>query len=331
MKNKRENGSALVAVLALLFTGGILTTLMIDLSKRYTFDITSHTQMQRSMLIAEGVANRAQWLLAADCEVYGAETLGETDYEEYESDRYMADAVPHLINYHGEMVRLTIYDAISGYDFSANQYSNTLSDLAKGRSDDAGYNDYLKRLKIRIADYTDSNSEPGEDGGLEEDNYDEMGMYPLPRNGEMQFREELLYIPGFRKLFPTDRHGRMSQIRLIPYEGYANLSGTPSIFSADRLGLKAYGEFEDDEIDEILNCLRLWRNEKTMLSESMDEELYARLTKYAKTESGFYTFIVESPEGELQRPFKRLAVTIANSGIAGPEDQIFHYMEWFFH
>ena len=88
MRNSdKESGSALVAVLCLIFTAGILTTATLSISKSGSFDVSSHLDMQRSVYIAEGAANRVQWLIAADRYSYPGEVLGYTDYSEYDFDR----------------------------------------------------------------------------------------------------------------------------------------------------------------------------------------------------------------------------------------------------
>ena len=224
-----ESGAALISVLCLIFTAGILTAATLALSKAGSFNVTAHVRLQRSMLVAEGVANRVQWLIAADCQLYSSETVGDTVYDDYDSDRFIADGTPHVIDYYGEEVQFTITDARSGVDLSSSGYTSALRALVQNRDDDADWNDGATALRNQIADYVDSNSDTSGDDGMEEPNYDEMNMRPLPRNAAMQFREELLYLPAFRELFTTDRHGRLSDVRLIPPANTVSLSGTPAL------------------------------------------------------------------------------------------------------
>ena len=102
MKKRCENGSALVAVLCLLLTGGIITTAVLALSKTGTFTVYAHLERQKSMFVAEGVATRVQYLYAADLHLHTSEKLGETDYTEYDYDRFLCD----------EMVRCGIFPEI---------------------------------------------------------------------------------------------------------------------------------------------------------------------------------------------------------------------------
>ena len=156
----RESGAALLSVLCLIFTAGLLTAAAMAISKAGSFNVTAHVKLQRSMLVSEGVANRVQWLLAADRHLYStSEKLGETVYDDYDGDRFLADRVPHVIDYYGEEVQFTISDARSGVDLSSGAYSRSLNSLAQNRDDDADWSDAVTSLRNQIADYIDSNTE----------------------------------------------------------------------------------------------------------------------------------------------------------------------------
>ena len=185
-------------------------------------------------------------------------------------------------------------------------------------------------LQNQIADYIDTNSDQTGDYGMEEANYEEMNMRPLPRNGAMQFREELLYLPAFRELFTTDRSGRLSAVRLIPPENTVSLSGTPSLMTATDDMLKSYCNLEDGEVTEVREAIDAWLKEKTPLSDSLDAELIAKLGSLARTESGYYTVTVEAAPAQ-KRPFKRLTFSFAAFPVSGPEEENVRFLEWMFH
>ena len=328
--NSRESGAALIAVLCLIFTAGILTATTLALSKSGSFNVTAHVKMQRSMLVAEGVANRVQWLIAADRQLYSSETVGETVYDDYDYDRYIADGTPHVIDYYGEEVQFVITDARSGVDLSSSGYTAALRSLVQNRDDDADWSDAAAALQSQIADYIDANSDTTGDDGMEEPNYDEMNMRPLPRNAAMQFREELLYLPAFRELFTTDRNGRLSDVRLIPPENTVSLSGTPALLTATDDMLRSYCNLEDGEVAEVREAINAWIKEKTPLSDSLDTELLTKLSALARTESGIYTVTIGAAPSQ-KRPFKRLTFSFAGFGVSGPENEMLKYLEWMFH
>lgn len=330
-EHRGESGAALISVLCLIFTAGILTGAAVAISKAGSFNVASHVKLQRSMLTAEGVANRVQWLIAADRSLYpSAEQLGETVYDEYDTDRFIADGTPHVLDYYGEEVQVTISDARSGADLSNSAYASTLNSLAANRSDDTEWLDSLATLREQLTDYTDADSDTTGEEGLEEANYDELGMKPLPRNAAMQFREELLYLPAFRDLFTTDRNGRLSGIRLIPPENTVSLSGTPSLLDASDDMLKSYCSLEDGEVTEVREAIDAWLKERTPLGDSLDPELLSKLNRLSRQESGYYTVTVESPR-ETPRPFKRLTFSFAAFPISGPDGGIVRFLEYMFY
>lgn len=328
-----RHNSALISVLCLIFTAGILTAAVLSLSKSGTFTVATHVDLQKSMLIAEGVANRVQWLLAADRNLNPNDKPGSVDYTTFEYDRFMADGVKHIINYYGENVQVRIFDAVRGYEMGESSYAAVLRNLAA--REDAGEEtvDLCEEVTQLIADYLDSDDNINE-RGMEGSDYEDIMQKPLPRNGAMQFREELLYIRGFTDLFPLDRDGRLSAVRLIPPENTSNLSGTPSLFAATREEiLQALPDLGEDELDNIMDSLDKWHNDKELITDTLDEELYSQLAgKFSTAESGAYTVVVSAPESadDGARPFRKLIFTYAGFEVSGPSDQMLKYMEWNF-
>lgn len=330
MNSSRQNeaGSALVAVLCLIFTAGILTTATISISKSGAFDVNSHLEMQRSIYIAEGAANRVQWLLAADAHSFPGEVLGYTDYAEYDHDRYVADGVVHKMNYYGTPLQFTINDALGGMDFSAANYRNTLTMMTNSFISDSDWAEKLTKLRAKIADYTDSDDNVSEEG-MEKGEYEEIYASPLPRNDGFQFREELLYIDGFREIVPLDKYGRLSRVRLIPPANTINerRASRPSLFTADIFTLRMYSNLTDEEAQEVWEALKEWKENRVLLSDSLDPLLLESLSNFSGQESGYYTVVIE-PDSASPRPFRRLVQSYEGFSIAGPSNQTLRYLEW---
>ena len=97
MKKRKyfRHNAALISVLCLIFTAGLLTAATLAVSQQGTFSIAAHVELQRSMLIAEGAGNRIQYLLAADRNLNPNDKPGSVDYTTFEYDRIMADGVEH--------------------------------------------------------------------------------------------------------------------------------------------------------------------------------------------------------------------------------------------
>ncbi|MBE6390800.1 MAG: hypothetical protein E7042_01150 [Lentisphaerae bacterium] len=331
MKNlnfSNQRGSAMVAVLCLLLTGGVITAAVLSLSKIGTFTVFAHVERQKSMFVAEGVATRVQYLYAADLQLHPSEKLGETDYTSYDYDRFLCDGVKHVIDYYGEKVQFTITDTLSGEDVA----QDTTAALNKyvNEDTDADVQEMVTQVKSRISDYVDSDDEARDDS-WETTDYEDANQKPLPRNAAMMFREELAFIPDFLKLYPMDKDGRMSQIRLIPPPGGASLTGKPSLFTASARMIRNYCGIEEEKVPEVLDALRAWRDERTLLSDSLDEDMLSKLKSgLAMSESGMLTVNIEAPDEE-KRPFSRLVFSFPAFKIAGPDKQLIEYLEWNFY
>ncbi len=349
---KSEAGSALVAVLCLVFMAGLLTTAVLAMSKYNTFTVTAHLEIQKSLYINEGAATRVQYLLAADRSLYSTTQPGETDYSEYDTDRFMADGVVHVMDYYGTAVEFTITDARSGFDLSAGNYTQTLNRLSNIDVLDTDLSETISALQAAIGDYIDTDDTVLNDG-FEESDYDAEGMSPLPRNGNPQFREELAWVPGVLAMFPPGKDGRLSSIRLIPPSQMSIPNGTPSIFTADRLLLKTYCSLEDEAIDRVLEALEIFRMERTLLSDQLDVTTLPGLHSLSWEESGAYTVTVgarktllantiataDAGEGSVSalevptrlRPSGKLTFTWNGFDSSGPQNQMIQYMEWMYH
>ena len=81
----------------------------------------------------------------------------------------------------------------------------------------------------------------------------------------------------------------------------------------------------------VLDALRAWRDERTLLSDSLDEDMLSKLKNgLAMSESGILTVNIEAPEEE-KRPFSRLVFSFPAFKIAGPDKQLIEYLEWNFY
>lgn len=324
--NRKENGSALVAVLGLIFTAGMLTAAVLALSRTGTFEILPHVNRQRSMYILEGAGNRVQYLLAADRYLNEDVTLGELDYAEYEYERYVADGVPHLLDYYGEMVEFAITDTSSGFPMTSTTYTQTINRLINAFEDDSEWGEKLLEFRDKLDDYIDSDTDVKTDG-MESGEYEELSLYNLPRNGAHQFREELLWIPGTNEIFPPDKNGRLTRIMLIAPEKCGTIPEKPSLLTADELLLRTYCNLDEDEAKEVLDSLKRLRTDKELLSETLDPLIAERLSGLAVKESGFYTVDLKL-SNEDKKPSSRLTFSFEGFSVTGAPDKVVRFLEW---
>lgn len=324
---KKQSGSAMAASIVFILSATLLTMAVLSISKYNSFTIRPHVELQKSFYINEGAANRIQWLIAADRGLHPVSNPGNEDYSEYDYDRYLADGVIHTIDYYGTEVEFSITDARSGFDFSSRSANSTWNRIKRTWNTDTDLTDKVDILRDLLTDYTDTNDNISGDG-KEVSDYEAEDKAPLPRNAALQYREELFYIDGFLELFPTDKHGRLTSIRLIPPDNMANLSGNPSIFTADRFLLKTYCDLEDEEADAVLEAIKIFQTERINLEDQLGVELLPKIRRgLSWNESGYYTVDIRPKTGS-GRIGKRLTFTFHGFDANGPSDDIVRYLQW---
>ena len=217
IRRRGESGIALISVLLLIATGSLLALMVMSISKTTSFTVMPFLQLQRSYYVLEGMAARIQFLISADRELYGnPQQLNVDNYSEYDTDRYLPDAVPHYMDYYGTPIVFTIKDAAGPVNLQGTNFQGALQQFQNFVDEENDFTDLLEVLNYLITDYIDTDDSPTDTDSWEADEYDEAGMAPLPRNGAITDRNEFAYIPGITDLFPVDQDGRLSYIRLIP-------------------------------------------------------------------------------------------------------------------
>ncbi len=332
-KQRNEHGSALIPVLALIVACSLLVTAIIAMSQLGAYTMNAHTAAQKSMYVCEGAMNRIQWLLAAERNKNPNANIQNFDYSDYSHDRFLPDGVEHEMDYHGTPVRFRITDAAAGLDFSQRYRYNLFRQMISGAGDDSEIREQFRIMQAQVNDYVDSDDVIQEDG-LEESEFQEQNKLPLPRNGEIQYREELFYLPGFTALYPPDKNGRLTSIRLIPpmtNGRQQNLfSRNPSIFGVDELYLKYVCKLDDSEIAQVQEAIRLYQQERIPFDESLESTLMPKLRNITWNAGRTCTVTIENaaPEGT---PARRLAAThTIQTQITGPSDGAVRYYEWMF-
>ena len=351
-KRRSESGSALIPVLALIMACSMIVTAVIGISQLNTYTMSAHTRQQRSQYVCEGAANRIQWLVAAERTKHPNISYQTFDYGDTEYDRFLPDGVEHTMDYHGVPVKFRITDAAAGLDFSARMRNTTLNRLRMNSATDTEYQDVMEKLRDQITDYTDSNDVVSGEA-FEKAEYEERNQTPLPRNATFQYREELFYLPEFMELFPPDKNGRLSAVRVIPPDSMMTIQTTirnnrggtttrrtnlfansPNLFGAPSLYLQRVFNLEDGELEELKEGIRLYQQEKVKLSDAIDSTLFQKIRRSSYltwTPGNVYTVEIEPYAGEEKMPAKRLVFTWTGVNQLKPADNIVRYLEWMFY
>lgn len=347
---RREKGSVLIPVLAVIVSCSLIVSALMALSQLGTSGMAAHTRLQKSAYLCEGALNRAQWLVAAERASSPNTSLLYFDYADSEYDRFLTDGVEHVMDYHGTPVRFVITDAAAGLDLSRLYRRTTMRRLAADPSADTEYLDKVEQLTELLSDYVDSDDTVAEDG-MESDDYLDSGRKPLPRNAELQYREELFWIPGFTELFPPDRGGRLSSVRVIPPDsmiqtgsggrnsggrGGGNSSSSllaqnPNLFGAGDYYLRYVCKLEEDELEQVREAIRLYQTERVSLQDSIEGTLFTKLMNNLNWSQGQTVTVIIDPAAAGSGPSKRLAATwTISDSVSGPTDGVVRYLEWMF-
>jgi len=325
-----EDGSALIVVLGLITLISLLTVSIVTFSQ--VSDRISKLTCDRSKAAywAEGATDRAIWLLRNDIVKHPTRRLGKEKDDEDNIERFLADGIIHSYkNYEGSSIKVSIFDAIHGIDISGSRPTRYLQKHQSSFADDKDKLEAYKLFLNSVVDYVDPNDFTHLNGGFEKEDYEDIGMAPLPRNYAMEYSYEMFWIPGFQEFFPVDKYGRIPGFRIIAPHGLRQLRGTGNIFAADANQLKLQAGLSDEEIAQVTIAKKAWDSNQVPLSDSLAPDLLGKLKrKFSFRESGYYTFIVEASPGQgfASRIF---TCTLQITNYLSPSNEI-RYYEWRF-
>ena len=172
IRRKGESGIALISVLLLVATGSLIALLVMSISKTTSFTVLPFVQLQRSYYVLEGMAQRIQFLISADRELYGTpQQLNVDNYSEYDTDRYLPDAVPHYMDYYGTPIVFTIKDAAGPVNLQGTAYQQALQQFRNFVDGEDDFTDLLEDLNYIITDYIDTDNSPTDTNSWEADEY----------------------------------------------------------------------------------------------------------------------------------------------------------------
>lgn len=338
-----ESGIALISVLLLIATGSLLAMMVMSISKTTSFTVMPFIQLQRSYYVLEGMAQRIQFLISADRQLYGTpQQLNVDNYSNYDTDRYLPDAVPHYMDYYGTPIVFTIKDAAGPVNMAGADFQQALQQFRNFVDEDNDFTDLLEELNYIITDYVDTDNSPTDTDSWEAEEYEDAGMAPLPRNGAITDRNEFAFIPGLTSLFPIDEDGRLSYIRLIPpATAGVTIDGNPDIFSVTDEWLYDACDLETDELEDLRIAIADFHSiDRVPLSESLtsDSTVMTKINNYVRwNSSGVYTVIIRpavtnayGEELEKKVPGRRLVFTYTPSPVSGATSGYVQFYEWMF-
>ena len=296
MKDKRNKGMAIVMVLGVLAVTLLLVVHVMTICEVISRDAYASSKRLELRYQAESGADHAFWMHLADRKLFPSRKLGiDNDSRLGDSDfePWMADRRAHQL-----------------FDANCQAYIDTIersiwptkTDSFKKNVDvdDTDTLEIIDNFLDVLGDYTDSDSLT-KLAGKEEDDYAAEGLFSMPRNGALQFAEELFWLDGWTDVIT-------SEVTIIPPKGKNLAENTkPSFFSASPTEIQTTLDLSDSELAEVIDARNQWINSGTLISDSLSSDLYANiLGAFSFQESDYACFVVSSAtnEGELRILYK---------------------------
>jgi hypothetical protein len=331
---RRQRGAALITALTFVALAAVLAGASVALSQTSAKVTKNLSERACAMYIAEGAASRAMWLVLKDIETNSNRSMslaGQEDKTLSQEERFMADGQSHNFDYYGADASVSIRDAASGFDLSEMSATQALAVVRNVFTKDADQAAGLESFLAKLKDYADSDDFASSADGMERKDYAAKKLSPLPRNGRIRFREEIMIIPGIEDFFKTDEYGRLNDFRPALLDGMKRIPSQNSFYNAPDLLLRAKLSSTDPRnVDKIIESRDLWRKQGVPLSQSLDPSLMGALQgSFSFNESGVYTFVVKA-SSDKDTPSCSLVVTVElRKGALSGKKEI-NYYEWAF-
>jgi len=280
---RRESGLALMMVMGVLASVMLLLAhlmLVSQLISKESYQVSSKLAMRYR---AESAAETAFWLHLTDRRLYTNRTLGR-DTSEREEDGFepwMLDGRPHEMDEGATVVYLATAEPPLKV--------TALDQLKKGldASDDADLIEAIDDFINCYEDYVDKD-DLVKINSYETKEYAADGFYTLPRNGAMQFREELYWLPNWTQVVNA-------AVMVVPPRGIqynTSSNSRPSFFTASDADFCRLLDIspESAELEAIHYTLQEWNQNGTPIEDTLDDPLLSQVrNRFSFDETGLAT------------------------------------------
>lgn len=293
-----ERGSALIIVLGAIAVMTLLIVHIATWSEVTAKETKTDTDLSMFYYIAQSATARALWMHAADKRDYKSRTLllpqnGQAN----DRERWMADSKAHKINVGGMSVHVAIKGAGGGFMITTPKELQELRTRLLQNELDFEQIQKVESFINTLLDYVDrGDGDAARLNGMERPEYKREGLDGLPRNGPMQFREELFWLPAsvaMAQLIQKNVEPRQFlDFFQIPTDPSARIrrQSKPSFFSSSPAMLQYLAGLDQDELTEVLTNRQGYLAGNCELFDSLDAGLVARIKHhFSFEESGFVT------------------------------------------
>ena len=276
---------ALVMVLGVLDVSSLLILHAMTVCEVISKDAYVSARRQELRYEAESGADQIFWMHLTDRRLYSSRKLGATNESRADSDfePWMADRKAHELP--GENCQGYI-DAVE----RSMSVANTDSLKSNIDVDDVDTQDLITNFINVLNDYTDSDS-TARLNGKDDDDYADEGLYDMPRNGDMQFKEELFWLDGWEDAV-------RGEITIIPPSGKSlgtTTSSKPPFFSCSEADIQRILDIDEDTLAVIAEARNEWIVSGVSLEDSLPADLMANVSSlFSFTETDVAEYIVSS-------------------------------------
>lgn len=327
-KLRGEKGVALIVVLSFLLLMAMIVSTVVVISQYSSRKVKIESDRIISGYLAEGAASRLQWLMMDDIKSHpDSNALKRFDSvmnDNSTARKYMANGSPTVVPYYDAKVTVRIYDMASGLNISSGQGANSLKQLQQVYINTPDLYNEFKIFIDRFTDYVGTGFGHSVNG-MSKSDYNNMGLAPLPRNGPMQYRDEVLWIPSSEDFFTPDGNGQLSIFDIIAPDFYVN---QVNFFSASKLIIRALCNYSDQDAQYIVDGREKWfQNPNLSLYDFIEQKYMSVLRqKFSFQDSGSYTIVINaSPsDGAFDRELI-ISLKIATA-MQGDSNQYYQYI-----
>jgi hypothetical protein len=299
---RRQGGMALVVVLGAVSLFAVLAAMMITSSQ--TAKLITVVNIERSQMkyAAESALAYGQWMVMSDRRRFPNRRLGARDIQREAEDveSWMADGKSHFVWVTDDILaEVQVKDAAQGWDFSSLQAVRQTKTTFMRTLDE---HDDERREQLEIffdilEDYLDPNDQQRLNG-MEEAEYEGLGIYDFPRNDSLSLREEVYWLPHIETLIPGLGDGALPPqdlVRIVPPPNVRKFTGKPALFSSSSEVIRTAANLDSLELSNVRACIQEWYANKTPLNECLDPQTYQKVSSAMSLQAmGVYTFHVKA-------------------------------------
>jgi hypothetical protein len=332
-KIKNQKGIALIIVLSFVLLLGIITSTIVNISQLSARKMAISSEREYSAYVAEGAIARLQWFIMLNKTRMQGQNKNQDNFDYNNSgnenlmlNKFSPTGIFHDMKYYDDKVKYSILDMSSGFNISGFNPAGRLKKLLQSNVFTGEEKNAFQIFLNRLTDYVDRNTEANANG-MESEDYSNLGLAPLPRNAQMQYRDEVAWIPGTGSLFHPDKFGMLSTFNIIPPRGVYLQSRSISFFSANKFTLMGKGNFTSGEADYIIRSRDAWiKSGSGSLLNFINPEILKKIkANFSLRDTGYYTLIIQASPGK-GFGMRMLIVSLKiNSSMMNKGNQYFQY------